>query len=33
MIQQEGTHTMMPHTSTDDFLAVELVEGGKLKVS
>ena len=31
--RQEGTHTMMPHTSTDDFLAVELVEGGRLKVS
>ena len=33
MGNEEGTHTMMPHTSTDDFLAVELVEGGRLKVS
>ena len=33
MGNEEGTHTMMPHTSTDDFMAVELVEGGRLKVT
>lgn len=28
-----GTHTKMPQTSTDDFLAVEIVEGGRCKLT
>ncbi len=28
-----GTSAMMPHTSTDDYMALELVEGGKAKLT
>lgn len=33
MGNEVGTHTMMPHTSTDDFMALELVEGGRVKLT
>ncbi len=33
MGNEEGTHTKMPHTSKDDYLAIEVVEGGKAKLT
>ena len=29
----EHTHTKMPLTSTDDFIAAEIVEGGRVKLT
>ena len=32
-VNQEGTHTKMPHVSTDDYMAVEVTETGHVKLT